>query len=441
MKITNNRFFKLILILILVGLAESGLLYAQSERDSLSIDQVIKLVIESHPSVKQAAMKLDQSDYKIALTETQYYPNIDIDVSYSRVGPVPVLEFPGMGEFKLFPADNFDAAVKIKENIYDFGRNDSKAALYKSDKKIAGEALERSKQGLAESAIMNYYALLYLQQAIKIKNEEIKTLDEHIQFIQTKTETGSATEYDILSTKVRKSVIESSKADLVSAYNTKLAEMRALLGYDKDKQLLISTEIQEKSVEFNSDAAFNYAYAHRNELLESMEELNKAELNVKVIETENNPSIGVMLSGGFKNGYLPDLNEITANFVAGVNLSVPLYDGTRTAKKADYERVAVESKKEGIELIKRKINNEIVASRENILVAKQKLDQSVLQQQNAAQAFKLAQINFKAGGITNLEMLDAETNVSESNLMVLKAKVDYAAGLYKFMAVIGQRLY
>jgi len=50
-------------------------------------------------------------------------------------------------------------------------------------------------------------------------------------------------------------------------------------------------------------------------------------------------------------------------------------------------------------------------------------------------------VRFESGVITNLELLDGSTSLSESRLMLLKAKIDYTVNLYKLKSAIGDRLY
>ena len=67
--------------------------------------------------------------------------------------------------------------------------------------------------------------------------------------------------------------------------------------------------------------------------------------------------------------------------------------------------------------------------------------QSELQLKQAVQAYALAQAKFDAGVITNLELIEGSTAVSESRLQLLKSKIDYTGSLYKLKSAIGERLY
>jgi outer membrane protein TolC len=76
-----------------------------------------------------------------------------------------------------------------------------------------------------------------------------------------------------------------------------------------------------------------------------------------------------------------------------------------------------------------------------MFAASKKVSQSELQLKQALKAYSLAETSFNTGVITNLDLLDANTSVSESSLMLLKARIDYAACVYKLKAALGERIY
>ena len=76
------------------------------------------------------------------------------------------------------------------------------------------QTLEQVKQKLSLFTVNNFYTLVYLQAAIKIKDEQLVALNEHLEYIEKMMATGSATEYQVLTTKVKISTVESQKVDL-----------------------------------------------------------------------------------------------------------------------------------------------------------------------------------------------------------------------------------
>ncbi len=88
---------------------------------------------------------------------------------------------------------------------------------------------DQTKQQLSLAVMGNYYTICFLQEAIQIKAEQLNTLNEHLQFIQKKEATGSATQYDILTTKVRMSVIENQKTDLQTGLQIQISQLNSFL--------------------------------------------------------------------------------------------------------------------------------------------------------------------------------------------------------------------
>jgi len=89
----------------------------------------------------------------------------------------------------------------------------------------------------------------------------------------------------------------------------------------------------------------------------------------------------------------------------------------------------------------RNISLEVVTAQAEVDASNKKIEQYKLQLKQAQRALDLAEINYKAGAITNLDLLDATTSVSESQLLYLKSQIDYVASIYRLKAAIGDKLY
>jgi len=64
-----------------------------------------------------------------------------------------------------------------------------------------------------------------------------------------------------------------------------------------------------------------------------------------------------------------------------------------------------------------------------------------LQLQQASQAYELAEVNYKVGVITNLDLLDSYTSLSESKLALFKTKIDYAVNIQRLKIALGEKIY
>jgi outer membrane protein TolC len=181
-----HKFNKFVLILLLVaGLLSIEKVKSQSlPSDSLTLHAIISEVTANHPMVKKAMEDLNVSDAKIGLAESNYKPNVNFESSYTRIGPISSITIPDMGTFSFVPHDNYSAAFNVNQMIYDFGKTEKNVLLEKQGKELTIQTVEQVKQKLSQAVIANYYTLVYLQEALKIKNEQLNTLNEHLVYIK-----------------------------------------------------------------------------------------------------------------------------------------------------------------------------------------------------------------------------------------------------------------
>jgi outer membrane protein len=440
-KIKNRSFFSIILILSLGGSLHSQTNEIKSQSDSLSLKSVIQQVISSYPSVKVAEEALKNADARIGLAKTGYNPVFDLTASFANLGPVTKLTIPNLGTFQLYPGNNYSAAINYQQLLYDFGRTHQNVELENENKIINEQTLAQVKQKLSLLTVGNFYSLVYLQAAIKIKDEQLSTLNEHLQYVEKQKATGSATEYQILTTQVKISTVESQKVDLVASLTAQQAAMNSLLGTAQNNIPIVKNEVIVEMPAIPSDSILSYAFRNRDEILINEKKTSLAELRFGMAKLQNKPFLSLQASGGAKNGYIPYLDRLTPNYVVGVGLKVPIFDGMKNKYVLSQAQSAISSINYETDFTKRNISNEVFEAEALIQAASKKVSQSELQFKQAKRAYSLAETSFKSGIITNLDLLDANTSVSESSLMLLKARIDYATSVYKLKAALGQRIY
>lgn len=410
-------------------------------QDSLSLSTIISEVITTHPMVKKAMEDVNASDAKIGLAETSYKPNVDFTSSYARIGPISEISIPGMGNFTLNPHDNYSAALNVNQTIYDFGKTEKNVLLEKQGKELSRQSVEQVKQKLSQAVIGNYFTLVYLQEALKIKDEQLSTLNEHLNYIKKRQETGSATQYEILTTQVRISTIENQKTDLETARQVQVCQLNSLLGKPESTAQTVKKELSYSMPDQQNDALITAAMHNRDEMKLASEKAKLAQLKYSLTDAQNNPVLNGFISGGIKNGYIPYMYDPKANFTAGFGVKIPIFDGKRNKYNLVQAQSAIQVNDQETEIARRTIVNEVVEGEANVKASQKKVEQGELQLKQATQAYSLAKVRFDSGVITNLELLEGSTAVSESRLQLLKAKIDYTVSLYKLKSAIGERLY
>jgi len=437
-----NRLKYLMALLPVAGLLSSGQVKSETlTADSLTLNTIISEVVQNHPLVKKAMESLNTSDAKIGIAQANNLPEIDFSTSYSRIGPISELTIPNMGTFAFMPKDNYSTGVNVNQTISDFGKTGKSISLEKQGKELNRQSLEQVKQRLSEAAINNYFSLVYLQEAIKIKDEQLTTLNEHLRFVQKKQATGSATQYEILTTQVRISAIENQKTDLETSRLVQVSHLNSLLGKPEQQAQRVKNDLNFTLPLLQSDTLISSAMQNRDEMKLAQQKAKLAALRYSLTISQNNPVVNAFVSGGIHNGYIPYMYDPKANFVAGIGIKVPIFDGKRNKYRLVEAQSSIFTNDQETEISHRTIIDEVIEGETSLKASRKKVDQSALQLQQASQAYDLAKARFDAGVITNLELLDGSTAVSESRLMLLKSRIDYTVNVFKLRSAIGERLY
>jgi outer membrane protein len=409
--------------------------------DSVNLQQVVTRVIETHPSVLKAEEAINSVEAGIGLARSAYYPDIDLGAGYTRIGPIPAISVPGLGSFDMAPANNFNTTLNVRQTVYDFSKTKTNIQLAESNKDIAEKNIDLLRQKLSLITITSYYTVAYLQEAVHIKDMQLAILEQHLGFVTRQKETGSATDYEILSTKVRISNAKNQKLDLETAHDNQVAILNSLLGVPENTKIVVKNRFMIQPINYEFDSLISYAIVHRNEMALAGLRQKQAELRFQSVKIENNPTLSAFASGGIKNGYFPELNKPTANYAAGLGLRVPIFTATRHKYNLQWASSDISSIKNDIELYRREISSEVYQNATSLQASKRKIDQSELQFEEAQEARRLATLRYTSGTLTNLDLLDNESYEAESRLALMKARIDYLINSARLEISIGKQGY
>lgn len=440
----RNHFKPLVLlisIILITRIVTGQNTVSEFTNDSVDLQKVVTGVIETYPTVMKAKEAINAAEAGIGLANSGYYPDIDFGAGYTRIGPVPSISVPNLGIFDMAPANNYNTSVNVRQTVYDFSKTKTNIEVAESGKAIAEKNIDLVKQRLTSITITSYYMLVYLQEAVKIKDIQLAILEQHLDFVTRKKESGSATEYEILATKVRISTAKNQKLDIETALNNQLAMLNSLLGLPESTRIKVKNRLFLHPVNVEYDSLIDYAIIHRNELILTDLRKKQAELHLQSVKIENNPVISAFASGGIKDGYFPEMSKPKANYTAGLGFRVPIFTATRHKSYLQIANSDINSINQDIEQGKREISSEVYRNANELKTSLQKIDQSELQLEQAEEARKLADLSYKSGTLTNLDLLDSESLEAESRLNLLRVKTEYMINSARLEISIGKQGY
>ena len=413
-----KKIFLGIIIFLLIAASSNA---QQKETDTLTIDNAISLTLKNYPPIKLAKQKVEALDAIIAQRKSNFYPDINAIGSYNRIGPVPSINFPGQGLFKLYPENNYDVHLLVDHDLYDFGRREAEVNIAESFKTSAVDNVQLLKTNLAFATIQTYYSILFLEKSIAVTDTDIATLRHHIDLTNKKIESGTATEYDLLSTKVRIADYQSKKNDLLNELSKQYINLSHLTGQPAGENLKLMGKFLSVISEINVDSLTETAYKQRPEMQLAKDEERTARLKENVSKLGYLPIVGLHLSYGIKNGYIPNLDVLRGNWVAGVEVKVPVFNGFRTKNQEEEAKANRRSTETGLLNLKQQIKSEVekAASDVNSNLKQIKIANDLVEL--AKKSLLKAKAQYASGVGTNLDLLDAETRLADAEFLYLRS--------------------
>ena len=430
---------KLLCSALLCAVLFLGTTYAQQPgSDSLTINEAIKNTLNNQPAITQALEQINTIEAKIKEQKSSYYPNVEADLSYTNIGPTISLAFPGMGTFDFNTMNNYDMHLSAEQVLYDFGKRDAAMDVIKSYKLSAEEKVNLIKSSLAYQTIQVFYTILFIEKSIDVKNEQIKTLNEHLDIAKKKVESGSSTDFDVLTTEVRVASAQNELIDLKNALAKSKIYLRGLMGSQDNTKLNLAGSFNINIPSIDEQELINRAFTLRSEIKLAKENVNSAELSSRAAGLGDKPVIALGLNYGLKNGFFPNLDVLRGNWAAAVYANIPIFNGYRTDAQKEEAEAELKTSTQDILVQERKIRVEVQSAVTDLQTSLDKLKTTEVQVKHATEAVSRAEVQYRDGVITNLDLIDAETALAEAKLLYLQVIYKNVVNKFALDKVVGE---
>ncbi len=408
--------------------------------DSLTVEQAIERVVQTYPAVAEAAHGVAVARARVQERQTAFDPDVALAGSYSRIGPTPSLSVGGHA-FHLFPADNWDGHVSLRHTLFDWGRRTTAVNEARSQETSAADNVDAVKSRLAYRTVQAFYGVLFLQEELEVQDEEIQALAQHLQITRNRVAAGAATDFDVLSTEVRIATAKSQRVDVTNALAQRRIELRQLLGLPADSSVVPVGGFQEDTTRLNEDSLVSVAFEQRPEVRLSRDAVASAEVQTHLASLSDRPSVSLELMGGAKNGYVPDLNQVKADFAAGMSVQLPLYNGHRTRAEVEAAEANVSVARSRTRALERQVSADVQQAVAAVRASREKIATTTVQVRQATEALALARTRYQAGVVTNLDVLDAETLLAQAKLVHLRGRYELISSRYQLRQAVGEKVW
>lgn len=360
------------------------------------------------------------------------------------IGQFPSLpEFP-ISSFVQFPNKNWAADVKVEESIYEGGRIRSSL---RSARLTREQALRNYQTTLADTLLdvrVAYDDVLLAAQEIEVQEASVKLLTRELEDARQRFEAGTAPKFNVLRAEVSLANEQPQLIETRNNYRIAKNNLVNLLGYDvphsvwEDIPLHLSDTLEAAPLSIDLPAALARALERRPELagLRAAEKLRREDL--AGARAGYKPSAQIF--GGYEwqsYPYSDDLSADLSGWIAGAQVSWSLFDGEMTRGKIIQAQANYERAKLDVEETRRQIELDVRTAYSNFIQARELLESQKKVQQEAEEALREADVRLAAGTGTQLDVLDAQTALTQARTTQIQALHDYSVARSRLQRAVG----
>ena len=409
----------------------------------LSLADAVNLALQRNPNILRAKKDLEIAQGIIIQTRAIAIPKVGISGNYSAAEPADVdtITAPGLS----FGNDqNWASQLKVTQSLYEGGRILSALRVVRLTKERSLLDYQTAVANTVVEVQIAYYAVLLAVQQITVQEASVELLTSELADTTRRYDAGTVPRFNVLRAEVE---LANARPKLIRARNSYRISKNNLVnqaGFNvpqealEDIPLTLSGKLTAEPCQIQLPQAIALALDRRTELgaLRKTQALRKED--IVHAKAPYKPSLQAYGGYDVHNSLLShDLTEEKNGWIAGVQMTWNFFDGQRTKGKvmeatALYERVGVELDDAG-----RRIELEVRTAFSNFIEADEVLKSQEKVVEQAEEALRLARARSEAGTGTQLDVLSAQTALTEARTTQIQALHDYSVARARLERAVG----
>jgi outer membrane protein len=409
----------------------------------LSLADAVNLALQRNPNILRAQKDMEVAQGVIIQTRAIAIPKVNLSGSYAAAQPSDV-DTVVSPTFTFGPDQNWVSQIMLVQSLYEGGRILSALRVARLTKQRSLLDYQTVVANTVLDVQVAYYDVLVAAQQISVQEASVELLTSELADTTRRFNAGTVPRFNVLRAEVE---LANARPKLIRARNDfRIAKNNLVnqLGFNIPKQvvedipLTLSGKLEAVPYQIDLPQAIALALERRTEL--GALRKTQALRNEDIILAKSNYKPTLQAFGGYDahNSILSmDIGDTKYGFLGGVQMTWNLFDGRRTHGKvleatALYEKAGVEVDDTG-----RRIELEVRTAYSNFIEADEVLKSQAKVLEEAEEALRLARARSEAGTGTQLDVLSAQTALTDARTTQVLALHDYSVARARLERAIG----
>jgi outer membrane protein TolC len=421
----------------------------------LSLAECLNLALDHNSEVLKSKSDLEAAHGIVVQTRAIVIPKVRVsgDFSVLEHDATERLKFdfelpPGFPKVNLpsiSPGDQrWNAGIRLVQSIYEGGRMSS---ALRAARLTREQALLQHQTVIADTLLqvrVAYYDILLAAQQIVVQEASVKLLERELQDQTHRYEAGTVPRFNVLRAEVE---VANAKPRLIRARNShRIAKnnLVMLLGHNlpkdvwEDLPLTLTGALEAEPYDIQLPTAIGQALEHRTELAALRKAADLRREGIVNAKAGALPSAQVFAGyTGRNSSFTDDLGEAAHGWIVGTQLTWDPFDGFLTRGKVAEAKARHERALEEVADTARRIELEVRTAYSNFIEAREVLESQKKVKEQAEEALRLATARSEAGTGTQLDVLSAQTALTEARTTEIQALHAYVIARARLERAMG----
>lgn len=403
---------------------------ASAQVQPLSLEECKRMALEQNKKIKAAQYQVDAAQAAADGAKLNDRPSFDASVMGVHVGsPLD----------KMIPSVLANVSIDVKQPIYAGG----KIRLGKEATAKVVEIYQGSRVVTEKEVLLNvetaYWQLVQVSEKVQLASKYKEMLQALQTDLKNSYEAGLIYKNDLLRVEVNLNEAELNITKANDGLVLSKLNLAQVIGQPGNTAFTIADSVSGTFGSPDQQAA-EAAWEARPEIRLLKKSLEAEEIQRRLIRAELKPTAGIALSGfgtGGKSINFSNGKDYMVSYYGLVNLSIPIFDWGKNAKKVKEQNFKIKAKEIQLEETKELISLEVQNAYLQVRQSMQKIALSDLSLKQADENLRLTNDRFKAGTIVGKDVQEAQAIWQQAYSALIDAKVEYRINDAAYQKSIG----
>lgn len=325
--------------------------------------------------------------------------------------------------------------LSFTQNLLNGGRVGAQQRLAREQRATADIGVDSARAQLALDVIRAYYDAVLADRMVGIAQSAYDQAEAAYRQTRLQREAGTQPEFELLRAQVSRDNLRPAIIRQQAARQLAQLRLKQLLELPGDEEIALTTPLDEDTLPVPAGlgprlAAVQQATQQtpRAPVRQAERTVSMREAAVTIAHSQYWPSVNVTSSYGrvnYPSGFFPDVTDFRTNWTIGAALQVPILTGGRIRGEEMAARADVGEAQARLRQTKQAAELDTQNAFEELATAQATWEASSGTVQQAVRAYEIAELRYRQGISTQLELSDARLLLAQSQANRAQAARDF----------------